>query len=400
MFSSIGDTTEPIAATAFADAAHVNPNFLWYRLKQREVVGPYRHVVLVRRRGNPDVEVVSKRRDVENVLGLLGGDRLALDPAHVPQEWEVFLHASPSRKKIAAGIHVVTCDPAVIGCSRVQLPVATGDNASLLRGGTRKRKRNRDSDTAPLSHPSVAEADGTEFLLAPPEAAASRAPQQQWIEMERLRLFSQRSALPLASFGEFGPDRLLQRVAGLRETWYRHTPAAVSSDFRAAAPSSRLAAFSASLLWTENAIESCFRPVEIVQSPVIRRLATIHQLGYKLVLFATFPFLHHERNAKIVSATLRCLECIASLGEVPLTIIVSVASYFSTSAFPSKEFWDCFVKHHNGGVRPSPTLSFLVGRHDGSPPDVLSIDKDFALLMNLPFFSEAAFLRDELPCLQ
>jgi hypothetical protein len=129
--------------------------------------------------------------------------------------------------------------------------------------------------------------------------------------------------------------------------------------------SSKVAAFAIDgTLFKTDLFRRGAKSFELLHPSIPSSLRYLQELGYRIVLFASYPSLHHAGRDHLVEKTSRIVEFFkAHCPTVTATVLLSTASSFCDSRYsmPDTGLWECFVLHCNGGIRPSLTDSFYVG---------------------------------------
>ena len=116
---------------------------------------------------------------------------------------------------------------------------------------------------------------------------------------------------------------------------------------------------------------------KLTNSLVPSKIRDLHRQGYRIVLLAHYPSLHHGNLANLEEKCGRIVKCVEEhLSDVPLTVLISVVSNFagkgqaSSFSLPHCGLWNYFVSQYNERSAPDTQRSFLVG---GAVPFIRSV---------------------------
>ena len=229
--------------------------------------------------------------------------------------------------------------------------------------------------------------------------AAPLTPAQQVLENTRQRLSQStrdpplHKALPGIVGGVSGrrggsssaaPQGSRQGILLGEVTWYRyhpHTLSAVIPPSATGSPSSaglglgssggamanaRIAGFAIDGTLFNTALKDKGSDAfELIDKNLPELLEAVVANGFRLVLFASYPSLHHSSMFALQEKTERIVKfCRKYIPHLPVTVMLSTVSSFQADSIfhmPRTGLMDCFVQYHNNGILPNPTLSFYCG---------------------------------------
>lgn len=112
---------------------------------------------------------------------------------------------------------------------------------------------------------------------------------------------------------------------------------------------------------------------EISHPAIPELMSSLHSSGYRIVLFASYPSLHHASAFALQEKTERIVKFFRKHlgkggeggGALPsvTAVLSTVSSFLADSPFhmPREGLWQYFIKHHNRGVEPNSEVSFFCG---------------------------------------
>ena len=370
---------------AVAKRHNVAVGDVWYTPTTKETVDADRGVVLVH---NGTKEAIYSRSDILRRMNIYGDpSQVLVEPRSIPEGYTLCVQGGRANKKILASTSIVKLAPQAASCveknekkmrtrrTKQGLSGTPAPEPSSAQDAARSsRTPKHTKDTPNVVSPEVSLTTSVMRRgprIEPPLHNVGTSPSGVLADMVVSKVTLALAAPnPNVVVEPLRPPCLIP-VAGMK--WERPHEHVLCARFYPAdsltasrSGSSRIAGFAIeNTLMRTNLFErgpDAWKLSHPVIPAALEALAS--ERGYRIVLFGSYPSLHHATASHIEEVLGRIASFVRThLSSLTVTVMLSVVSLMQPSLYtmPSPGLWQLFLSHFNEGIPPSPTFSFFVG---------------------------------------